>query len=190
MNFPGKITAEADARWRGWVWSTLNQRFRRGRHRLSGEHERWRKIAELQHLSRAARGRLEWIIFRERHRKDVALTARHFGIARKTFYQWLPRFEKEFLRGLEERSRTPHRRRTRQYTPMQYERIVHLRQENIRYGKMKLLALYRQRYATDTQISAWKVQCIIEASGLYYSPPAAGADQPKACGVPHPQEDH
>jgi hypothetical protein len=35
---------------------------------------------------------------------------------------------------------------------------------------MKLLAIYRQRYPEETTISAWKVQCIIEASGLYYSP--------------------
>jgi hypothetical protein len=107
MNFTGNITREADGRWRAWVWSTLDHRFLRGRHRLRTEHERWRTIAELQHLSRAARGRLEWIIFWERHRKDVALTARHFGIARKTFYQWLPRFEKDFLRGLEDTDPTP-----------------------------------------------------------------------------------
>ena len=170
MNFPGNITPEANSRWRAWVWSTLQYRFRPARHRPLGEHDRWRKIAKLQRLSRAAQGRLEWIIFWERHGKDVALTARHFGIAQKTFYKWLPRFEKDFLRGLEEKSRTPKRRRTRAYTPFQYERIVSLRREHIRYGKMKLLALYRLQHPVDRTLSAWKVQCIIEASGLYYEP--------------------
>jgi len=33
-------------------------------------------------LSRAARGRLEWIIFWEKNRKDASLTARHFGTSR------------------------------------------------------------------------------------------------------------
>ena len=100
----------------------------------------------------------------------MALTARHFGISRKTFYRWLPRFEKDFLRGLEDRSRAPRRRRTREYTPLQYERIVHLRRQHLRYGKMKLLELYRRRHAEDHGISAWKVQCVIHASGLYYEP--------------------
>ncbi len=169
MNHPGTITAEANRRWRAWVWSTASLRIRPGRHRLRDEHDRWRKIAELQHLSRAARGRLEWIIFWERNRKDVTLTARHFGIARKTFYQWLPRFEKDFIRGLEERSRSPHRRRTRRYTAQQYQNVLELRRAHLRYGKMKLLELYRRRYPGEA-LSAWQIQCIIQASGLYYEP--------------------
>jgi transposase InsO family protein len=153
-----------------WKWVSFKRRYFTRRYRLKDEHERWRKIAELQHLSRAARGRLEWIVFWEKHRKDVALTARHFGISRKTFYHWLPRFEKDFLRGLEDRSRAPLRKRSRMYTPRQYERIVWLRREHIRYGKTKLLALYRQKYPEDYTLSDWKVQCIIQASGLYYEP--------------------
>jgi transposase len=103
------------------------------------------------------------------NRKDVALTARHFGISRKTFYQWR-RFEQEFLRGLEERSRTPHRGRSREYTAWQYEHVVSLRKQHLRYGKMKLLELYRRQHGNDESISTWKVQCIIQASGLYYEP--------------------
>lgn len=160
----------SDEHRRGWMWSSYKPWFFRSRHRLRDERDRWRKIAELQHLSRAARSRLEWIIFWETHRKDVTLTARHFGISRKTFYQWLARFEKDFIRGLEDRSRTPHHRRTRQYTAQQYQHVLELRREHIRYGKMKLLALYHRVNPGDLSISAWKVQCIIEASGLYYEP--------------------
>jgi transposase InsO family protein len=155
---------------RHWVWSSFRPRYFKSRHKLRDEHHRWRKIAELQHLSRAARGRLEWIIFWEKNHKDVSLTARHFGISRKTFYKWLPRFEKDFLRGLEDESRTPHRKRSRAYTPRQYDRIVSLRREHIRYGKMKLLELYHRAYPEDESISAWKVQCIVQAAGVYYEP--------------------
>jgi transposase InsO family protein len=167
-------TVTAKERRQRWLWGSFSRRYIRKRHRLRGEHDRWRKIAELQHLSRAARGRLEWIIFWENNRKDVSLTARHFGISRKSFYKWSNRFEKDFLKGLEEESRTPHRRRKREYTPLQYERVVHLRQERLRYGKLKLLELYRRRHAEDTSISAWKVQCIIHAAGLYYEPVKQG----------------
>jgi transposase InsO family protein len=35
---------------------------------------------------------------------------------------------------------------------------------------MKLLELYRRKHPGDQSISAWKIQCIIKASGLYYEP--------------------
>jgi Helix-turn-helix domain len=92
---------------RAWLWTSFKPRYFRRRIRLGDEHARWRKTAELLRLSRAARGRLEWIIFWEKNRKDVSLAARHFGIARKTFYKWMVRFEKDFLRGLEDEPRTP-----------------------------------------------------------------------------------
>ena len=155
---------------RQWLFGSLKPRYFSRRHKLRDAHARWRKVAELLHLSRAARGRLEWIIFWEKNGKDVSLTARHFGISRKTFYKWAARFDKDFLRGLEDESRTPRHRRRRQYTARQYERVVVLRRQHLRYGKMKLLELYRRRHAKDHSISAWKTQCIIKASGLYYEP--------------------
>jgi transposase len=155
---------------RQWLWASFKPRYFSRRHTLRNAHARWRKVAELLHLSRAARERLEWIIFWEKNHKDVSLTARHFGISRKTCYKWMNRFDKDFVRGLEDESRTPRRRRTRQYTARQYERVVVLRRQHLRYGKMQLLELYRRRHAEDHSISAWKIQCIIKASGLYYEP--------------------
>lgn len=99
-----------------WLFSSFKPRYFVRRHRLRHRYERWRKVAELLRLSRAARGRLEWIIFYEKNGKNVALTARHFGISRKTFYKWMNRFGKAFLKGLEDGSRAPHRRRRREYT--------------------------------------------------------------------------
>jgi Helix-turn-helix domain len=81
---------------RKWLYASFKPRYFTRRHKLRDQYARWRKTAELLHLSRAARGRLEWIIFWEKNSKDVSLTARHFGIARKTFYKWLVRFEKDF----------------------------------------------------------------------------------------------
>jgi transposase len=155
---------------RQWLFASFKSRYFSHRHKLRDAHARWRKVAELLRLSRAARGRLEWIIFWEKNHKDVSLTARHFGISRKTFYKWSARFDKDFVRGLEDESRTPRRRRRRQYTGRQYERVMVLRRQHLRYGKMKLLALYRRRHTQDHSISAWKIQCIIKASGLYYEP--------------------
>jgi transposase InsO family protein len=131
-------------------------------------HDRWRNTARLLKLSPTAMRHLEWMIYYESRGENAALTARHFGIARKTLYHWLQRFNDQFLRGLEEASRAPKRRRTRMYTPRQYERVVELRRAHIRYGKRKLLELYRNVYPDDITLTDWKVQCIIERAGIYY----------------------
>jgi hypothetical protein len=72
-------------------------------------------------------------------------------------HKWSARFDKEFLRGLEDESRTLRRRRTRAYTARQYERVVRLRRQHLRYGKMKLLERYRRQHAEDHRISTWKI---------------------------------
>lgn len=133
-------------------------------------HERWRRRASLSRLSREAKQRLEWIIFYESKGKQASLTARHFGIARKTFYHWLKRFDEINLHTLETLSRAPRSKRQREYTPLQYTRIIALRRAHIRYGKMKLLVLYQTEFPQDKSLTSWKIQCIIKRSGLYYHP--------------------
>lgn len=159
---------------RKWLFLTaekLPNVFYHNNHRkLLARHDRWRRTAELCKLSKGAQSRLEWIIYYESKERQASLTARHFGIARKTFHQWLRRFDETNLRTLEERSRAPVQRRVRAYTPLQYARVVELRQAHIRWGKMKLLSLYRDEYLKDTTMTSWKIQCIIERSGLYYHP--------------------
>ena len=136
-----------------------------------GRHERWRRTAKVLGLSKGAKSRLSWMIFYEsKGQKNVLLTARRFGIAPKTFHKWRARFDEANLRTLEEKSRTPKKKRQRMFTPLQYERVVALRRAHIRYGKMKLLALYQGQFPEDTAMTSWKIQCIIEKSGLYYHP--------------------
>jgi len=63
---------------------------------------------------------------------NVSFTCRHFGILRKTFYLWQKRFKEGNLSSLEERPRTPQRKRTWQVTPEEEFRIMKLRKENLR----------------------------------------------------------
>jgi transposase InsO family protein len=132
--------------------------------------DRLRRQATMIGLSRAAKLRLEWILHYEATGRQATFTARHFGIARKTFYHWHQRFDDRQLRSLEDHSRRPVHRRQRTYTALQYERVILLRKAHLRYGKMKLWVLYRQQYPQDTTISTWKIQCIVQRSGLYYHP--------------------
>lgn len=145
--------------------------FRDNQRQLLACHDRWRRTADLLKLSKGAKSRLEWVIFYEtKGERNARLTARHFGVAPKTFYQWHNRFDESDLKTLEERSRAPVSKRVREYTPLQYVRVIKLRKEHIRWGKMKLLKLYQDDFPKDTTITSWKVQCIIEQSGIYYHP--------------------
>lgn len=89
--------------------------------KLLNKYERWKRIAKLLKLSKSAFQRLEWIIYYEtKAKRNATFTARHFGIARKTFYKWYNRFQDgQNFSGLEERDRTPHHKRQREITPLE-----------------------------------------------------------------------
>lgn len=128
------------------------------------------RLASIPLLSPEAKQRLKWFDY---HRKcqNVAKTCRYFGIPRKTFYYWQKRYNKWRLESLEARDTAPKAKRQREITAVQRERVVSLRKQYIRYGKEKLAIKYRELF--QEKISSWKIQKIIEASGLYYNPKRA-----------------
>ena len=135
---------------------------------------RWKKISKKLKLSKKANQRLNWIIYYyTKANKNASLTCRHFGMTRSKWYFWFKRFDETNLRTLEDDSTSPIKKRQKEYTNLQYERLVKLRKQFIRYGKVKLLIKYKDLYPEDKNISEWKVQCIIQVSGLYYHPKKA-----------------
>lgn len=136
---------------------------------LMSEYDRWRKVADIFKLSKRAKLRLEWIIYYQEH--NATQTAAHFGISRKTFYKWYGVFDRDniySLHKLEDRSKAPIHVRQREITPEQQLKIIQLRKQHLRYGKMKLEKLYQQTYGE--KISSWHIQKVIEAKKLYYNP--------------------
>ena len=133
---------------------------------LLPQHERWRRQAELLKLSKGARSRLEWFMWHEDHGQSAALTARHFGIVGKTFWKWDKRFDRTNLCTLEEKSRAPRHVRQKEITPEEELRVFELRRAHLRWGKMKLSRLYKNRYGTP--VSSWKVQYTIQKYNLYF----------------------
>jgi putative transposase len=95
-------------------------------------------------LSRAAQVRLSWMDF-YRKSQNVALTCRHFGISRQTFYRWRKRYEPLDLKTLEERSHCPHRRRQPTWPFLLEGKVLRLRLQFPRWGKDKLAVLLRQQ---------------------------------------------
>lgn len=135
---------------------------------LRSQADRWRGQAKLLQLSKRARQRLEWLLWYREHGENVSLTARHYHIAPKTLRYWRNRFDGANLRLLEDRDMTPQRKRRREITPAEEQRIIALRKAHLRWGKMKLALLYER--AHGRRISAWKVERVIRDRQLYANP--------------------
>jgi len=100
-------------------------------------------------------------------RENAALTAKLFGISRKTFHKWFKRFKgsKYNVKCLADQSKAPRHKRTWEITLTQEERIRRLRSKYPHYGKKKLKALYKKEYSE--QISSWKIERVIRRHKLY-----------------------
>jgi len=135
---------------------------------LKDRYKRWRGVAEETGLSTVERLRIEWMVFYYTvGRENATLTARHFGISRKTFHKWHKRFKdsKYDVPSLADRSRTPHHKRRWEVSLLQEERIRRLRRRYPYYGKKKLMVLYEKEYSED--ISTWKIERVIRRYKLY-----------------------
>ena len=152
---------------------------RRLAHRQFDPSSHQRKVAQILGLSKGAKQRLEWFLWQQEHGGKVPVTCRRFGLTPKTYYKWAKRYDPANLRTLEDQPKTPVTKRTKEYTPLQYERIVLLRKQFLRYGKMKLLDRYHQEYPEDPTLTLWHVQCIIQDAGLYYHPAKHARTQAK-----------
>ena len=121
----------------------------------------------IHNLSKSAKQRLKWMDYHNQG-NTVAQTCRYYGISRKTFHKWEKIYNPHDLTSLEERSRRPKSLRQWQVTMEEERRIIKLRTQYIRYGKMKLTIIYARIYGES--ISSWKIQRVIQKHKLYYHP--------------------
>lgn len=136
------------------------------RYDFSKQADRWRASADYFLISERAKLRLEWMIFYYTvAQRNASFTAAHFGIARKTFHAWLKRFTPNRIQSLEEQSRTPHHLRQWEVTPAQEKRIILLRNQYPKYGKVKLKVIYQKQH--QELISTWKIERVIRKHHLF-----------------------
>src|SRR6266568_3626898 len=129
------------------------------------KYEIWRETAKGL-ISPRARLRLDWLIhYHTKSGRNATKTCRYFGIARKTFYIWLKRFDDTNLRSLEDGDHTPVTTRTPDYTNLEELRVIELRHNYPTAGRDKLVVLYRDDY-TD-EIKPWSMRRIIHDRKLY-----------------------
>src|SRR5271169_1654843 len=112
---------------------------------------RWYELPEARQLaslgksvSKAARQRLQWMLFYYFNGRNVRRTCRHFGISRQTFYRWKRRFNRHDLTTLEERSHRPRQVRKPTWSAALADRVLSLRLKYPRWGKDKLVVLLRR----------------------------------------------
>ena len=116
--------------------------------------------------SRAARLRLPWMDYYFAHGENAALTCRHFGISRQSFYRWKRRHDPENLVSLEDRSHRPHRRRQPTWTPQLAQRVLRLRQQYPRWGKDKLVVLLRREALAVSTSMVGRILVHLKRRGL------------------------
>ena len=120
-------------------------------------------------LSRPAQVRLAWMDFHRRTR-NVALTCRHFGISRQTFYRWRKRYEPLDLTSLEERSHCPHHRRQPTWSFPLERKVLTLRLQFPRWGKDKLAVLLRQQGEAISTSMVGRILTRLKGSGQLLEP--------------------
>lgn len=92
-------------------------------------------------LSERARQRLRILDWLRVHGGNLSLTARHFGVPRRLLRQWRERLAREGPRGLEDRSRRPHRVRQPVVSPDIVAEVVKRRKEYPAWSKYKIQSL-------------------------------------------------
>lgn len=132
---------------------------------LQDKSTRWRGIADKINLSSAGHLRLEWMIFYETFGHDAYTTAKHFGIAPKTFYKWFKRFDGGKVKKLEDEKKRPKNVRHWEVTAFEECRIMKLRKAHLHWGKHKIKKLYKDEYGEE--ISTWKIERVIRRHNLY-----------------------
>src|SRR5712664_4713585 len=121
--------------------------------------------------SRAAQGRLEWILFYYFHGRNATRTCRCFGINRQTFYRWKPRFDRHDLSTLEERSHRPRSVGQPAWALELAERVLSLRKQYPRWGKDKLVVLLAREKGSVSTSMVGRILVYWKRRGVLHEPP-------------------
>src|SRR5467141_1297252 len=137
-----------------------------------GELPEARQLARLgKSLSRAAQGRLQWMLFYVFNGRNAARTCRRFAISRQTFYRWKRRFNRHDLRTLEERSHRPRSVRQPTWAPALAERVLSLRRQYPRWAKDKLVVLLAREKCSVSTSMVGRILVYWKRRGGLHEPP-------------------
>jgi transposase InsO family protein len=130
-------------------------------------------------LSKQAKHRLRRIGWYEERGRNIALTCRHFGISRDTFYRWLRRFEEFGPGGLEDGSHRPKNVRKPTWSKELENAVLELRSLTPGWGKDKLAVLLRDQGWRCSTSMVGRVLTHLRASGRLIEVPGADPWHPR-----------
>ena len=137
------------------------------------------RLERIRGLSRAGKVRLQWMDYYTAHGGNAALTCRHFGISRQTFYRWKGRYNPRDLTSLEERSHRPKRLRQPTWSRELALAVLHLREQYPRWGKDKLAVLLRGRGWQVSTSMVGRILTRLKARGVLREPLRTGVSTRK-----------
>lgn len=117
----------------------------------------------------------------------MAELCRHYGIARKTGYKILARWQQDGTEGLKDLSRTPHRHPNQ--TPAEVEEhVLAARHLHMRWGPRKLRSWLEARHPDRSWPAPSTIGELLKRAGLVSRPasaPSHAALHAAVCQVPH-----
>jgi len=126
------------------------------------------RISKIHLPSKEAKQRLKWI---DHYNKgnNVALTCRHFGIARSLFYKWQKRYQRLGVSGLENQSTRPKRFRQSKIPLEHIDLIKKLRKQYPYFSKYKLAVILKRNF--NIRLSESTVGRVIKKYDLFFRSP-------------------
>ena len=97
---------------------------------------------------------------------SISELSRRYGLSRKTIHSWKRRYEQEGLKGLEQRSRRPHRSPGEAISQEWKEEVLELKRRRRTWGAKKLVAALKRRYPDKAVVSERTVGRLLRAAAL------------------------
>src|SRR5215472_16578874 len=98
--------------------------------------------------------------------RSISELSRRYGLSRKTIHSWKGRYEREGLKGLEEKSRRPHWSPRRAISQEWKEEVLELIRRRRSWGAKKLVAELKRRHPDKAMVSQRTVGRLLGAAGL------------------------
>src|SRR4029077_13865434 len=98
--------------------------------------------------------------------RSISELSQRYGLSRKTIHSWKKRYEQEGLKGLEPKSRRPHRSPREAISRQWKEEVLELKRRRRRWGAKKLVAELKRRHADKTVVSESTVGRLLRAAAL------------------------
>lgn len=114
-------------------------------------------------ITEKAKQRLRVVDWLRAHKGDISLTARHFGLDRKTVRKWRDKFNQVGMLGLNDKSHRPKNLRQSTTDWQIVDEIVKIRKEYPAWSKWKIQAILKRK---NMFVSASTVGRILKRKGL------------------------